>query len=149
MRIEIRHCESAVLARDLIYMMNGGVMDSDKVRSLEMMTGIGSDVWIGLMDEVPVCAWGLVPPSLISDRAYLWLYVTERIDEHKFIFIRTSQRVVEELRQRYDTIYGVCEVDNSRAIRWVKWLGAEFGAPSGRVVPFVINGTSSLGVAHG
>lgn len=149
MMVEIRHCSSGVLARDLIYMMNGGVMDTDKVRSLQMMTGVGSDVWIGLMDDVPVCAWGLVPPSMISDRAYLWLYATPKIDEHKFIFIRWSQRVVEDLRKRYDTIFGVCEAENARAIRWVRLLGANFGTQSGGLVPFVISGTAELGVANG
>lgn len=138
MQVEIRHCESAVYARDLISTMNGGVMDGDKLRSLEAMTGIGSDLWIGLINEVPVCAWGLVPPSLISDRAYLWLYVTEGVDEHKFIFVRWSQRIMADLRKRYPMIYGVCEVDNKRAIRWMKWLGAEFGYPGEAVIPFVI-----------
>lgn len=142
MQIEIRHCHSAIYARDLIYMMNGGVMDEDKLRGLEAMTGVGSDIWIGLIDEVPVCAWGLVPPTLISDRAYLWLYVTDKVEEHKFIFVRWSQRVMEELRQRYPTIYGVCEVSNSRAIRWMRWLGAEFGHPEAKVVPFVIHGVA-------
>src|SRR5438445_3810574 len=62
MQVEIRHCQSAAYARDLICEMNGGVMEADKLRSLEAMTGVGSDLWIGLIDEVPVCAWGLVPP---------------------------------------------------------------------------------------
>lgn len=140
MRVEIRHCQSAAYARDLINMMNGGVMDGDKLRSLEAMTGVGSDLWIGLFDDVPVCAWGLVPPSLISDRAYLWLYVTEAVEENKFIFVRYSQRVMEDLRKLYPTIYGVCEVGNARAIRWMHWLGAEFGYPTDAVIPFMIGG---------
>ena len=142
MQVEIRHCQSATYARDLICLMNGGVMDADKLRSLEAMTGVGSDLWIGLINEVPVCAWGLVPPSLISDRAYLWLYVTEGVEEHKFIFVRWSQRVMQELRKQYPTIYGCCDIHNSRAIRWMKWLGAEFGLPSDSVIPFVINGAA-------
>src|SRR2546422_670823 len=106
MQVEIRHCQSAAYARDLICLMNGGVMEPEKLRSLDAMTGVGSDLWIGLIDEVPVCAWGLVPPSLISDRAYLWLYVTDAVEANKFIFIRWSQRseerrVGKECRSRW------------------------------------------------
>jgi hypothetical protein len=138
MDVEIRHCESATMARDLISMMNGGLLDADKLRSLEAMTGVGSDLWIGLFDGVPVCAWGLVPPSLISDRAYLWLYCTEGVERNKFMFIRWSQRVMDELKQMYPKIHGVCEVSNPRAIRWMKLLGAEFSYPHDGIAPFVI-----------
>lgn len=129
---------SAGSARDLIIQMNGGVIDHGV---LNACTPAGSDLWVGYVDDTPVCAWGLVPPSILSDRAYIWLYASPLVDEYKFLFVRQSQRVMEELRQYYPHLYGVCNVNNARAIRWLQWLGAEFDPAIGTTLPFHIGAT--------
>jgi len=118
----------AARARDLILQMSGGVIDHEV---LYACTPASSDLWVGYVDGVPVCAWGLVPPSILSDRAYLWLFASERVDEHKFLFVRYSQRVMEHLKGLYPVLYGTCDLCNPRAIRWLQWLGAEFDPPVG------------------
>jgi hypothetical protein len=35
-----------------------------------------SDTWAGLVDEEVACVWGLIPPSILGDKAYLWLITT-------------------------------------------------------------------------
>lgn len=82
--------------------------------------------------------WGLIPPSLLSNRAYLWLLSTHIVQEHKFLFIRYSQRYVEEMLKVYDELYGDVLVGNDPAKKWLKWLGAEFGYPDRGRIPFVI-----------
>ena len=79
-----------------------------------------------LGDEI-ACVWGLIPPTLLSDTAYLWLLTTDIIAEHKFLFIRYSQLFIEHMLTKYPVIVGDCFVENASAIRWLKWLGAEFG----------------------
>jgi len=97
-----------------------------------------SAVWIGYDDNQVLGCWGVQPPSLLSERAYLWLYVTEHLKDNVFIFIRHSQRAVEAMLQEFSTLYGHTEVHNDRAIRWLKWLGAEFGPEYRGCVPFEI-----------
>ncbi len=126
--------------RQLILEMKGGVLDDNDLRALESCTAYASHLWAGYIRGRPVCAWGLVPPTLLSDRAYLWLYAAPAVEEFKFLFVRHSQMIMEEMREIYPVIYGVCEVDNPRAIRWLKWLGAEFGYPKATHVPFLIGG---------
>lgn len=94
--------------------------------------------WIGKIDGEYACVWGLIPPSLMSDQAYLWLFSWPIIEDHKFLFIRHSQLVMQEMLGVYSRITGHASVDATRSIRWLKWLGAEFGEPVGRFVPFVI-----------
>ena len=94
--------------------------------------------WIGKDDDEILCYMGLIPPTLLSDRAYLWLRTTEAMSEHVFVFVRYSQRVISEMLQDFPIIVGHCEVSAAKSIRWVQWLGAEFGAPEGRLVPFTI-----------
>lgn len=124
--------------RQLILEMKGGIIDDVDLKALESCTAFASHLWVGYINDRPVCSWGLVPPTLLSDKAYLWLYATPAVDDHKFMFVRHSQLVMEEMRTHYPSIYGVCEADNRRAIRWLKWLGAKFGPPFGAHIPFLI-----------
>lgn len=126
--------------RQLITEMLGGVLTDAQARSLDGCLGPTSNLWIGFVSGRPVCAWGLVPPTMLSDRAYLWLYASPLVDEYKFLFVRYSQRVVEDLRKHFPVIHGVCEITNPRAIRWLRWLGANFSDPTDGHVPFTIGG---------
>ena len=56
-----------------------------------------SSMWAGLVSGEFVCAWGLIPPTILSDRAYLWLYTKESIEPHEFLFIRYSQIAIQEM----------------------------------------------------
>ena len=95
-------------------------------------------VWLGMVDDKVACIWGLAPGSSISNRAYLWLLTTDIVTEHKFLFVRYSQRYVEEMLKQYPVLYGEAEINNEPAKRWLKWLGARFGEPNGRFIPFEI-----------
>lgn len=94
--------------------------------------------WAGWYDGEIACVWGLIPPTILSDRAYLWSLTTDLIEEHKFIFIRHSQRAIEILLDTYETIVGTTDAKDKRAVRWLKWLGAEFEPGDGGALNFVI-----------
>jgi len=97
-----------------------------------------SRTWLGTFDEKIVAAWGLIPPTLMSDRAYLWLFTTKHFDGHEFIFIRHSQRAVRAMLEEFPTIVGHGIVGADKSLRWLRWLGAEFSDPQGDFLPFTI-----------
>lgn len=92
----------------------------------------------GFIDGKFVAVWGVIPPTMVSDQAYIWVYTTMDLVGHEFVFIRNSQRMVEKFLKEFSTIVGVTEIDNKRAVRWLKWLGAEYGEPQDGYMPFVI-----------
>ena len=96
------------------------------------------EIYYGKVDGQVACVWGLIPPTLLSDQAYLWLLTTDIVAEHKFLFVRHSQRYVEEALKSFPNIVGDVIVGNDSAVRWLRWLGAEFAAPVGGRVPFTI-----------
>lgn len=97
-----------------------------------------SRVWLGSKDGLILASWGLVPPTLMSDTAYLWLFTTPHLRGHEFIFIRYSQRAVQEMLSEFSTIVGHTHSNNRQALRWLRWLGAVYGEPQGEVIPFTI-----------
>ena len=105
---------------------------------MEFCLKVSSMIYRGTVDGKVICIWGLVPSSLLSDRAYLWLYTTKEVEEHQFIFVRHSQRMIEEMLKQFDIIVGHAHIDAPRSIRWLKWLGATFSEPDGKRIPFVI-----------
>lgn len=113
-------------------------LEAGERKILESFMGLSSHIWIGLVDKKLICFWGLNPPTLLSDCAYLWMYTTPALDEHMFVFVRQSQIAIEKMLAEYQLIGGHAAVGNSRAIRWLKWLGAEFGEPVGKLIPFYI-----------
>ena len=96
------------------------------------------EVRYGMLDGEVACMWGLIPPTLLSEAAYLWLLTTDIVAEHKFLFVRHSQRYVEEALCTFPTIIGDVVAGNDQALRWLKWLGAEFLVPVDGRIPFTI-----------
>lgn len=98
-------------------------------------------MWAGRINGRLVCVFGVVPPTVIADTAYLWLWETDQVKGNEFIFVRKSQIVIRELLQRWPRLVGMCKCDAERSQRWLRWLGARLGEPRDGFVPFVIGGT--------
>jgi hypothetical protein len=107
-------------------------------RSLYYCVSMSWEWWVGSLDGEVCCVWGLIPPTLLSDKAYLWLLVTDVVDRHRFVFIRQSQIFIQKALDIYPLIVGHVEVGNDKAVRWLKWLGATFGEPEAKRIPFQI-----------
>jgi hypothetical protein len=107
---------------------------------LDYCQRLSGQAWAGYIDGRFICCWGLVPPSVFSNTAYLWMHFSsaETTWVDLFVFIRRSQIEIQRMLRRYETITGDCEITNDKALRWLRWLGAEFFAPHRGLRPFVI-----------
>lgn len=97
-----------------------------------------TELWVGMKDSELVCVWGLAPASLLSNQAYLWLYTLPALKGNEFLFVRHSQRAVEQMLERYSMIVGHTTAETEQVVRWLRWLGAKFGEPEGKFIPFTI-----------
>jgi len=130
---------SGAEAWDLIFPEFLAMLDSIQQETMRRTLGNSSHVWVGIEDGKILATWGVIPPTLLSDRAYLWMFHTSHLQKHVFIFVRHSQRMVQEALSLYPILVGHAVIDNDRAIRWLRWLGAEFGDPiQGKILPFEI-----------
>lgn len=96
------------------------------------------EVWVGYVEDEVACICGLIPPSIMSDRAYLWLLTTDLVQDHKFLFVRHSQRWLEDIMKRYEMVFGHVQNSNWQARAWLEWLGAKFGPSNGSERTFQI-----------
>ncbi len=115
----------------------GKVLSEREIEMLDHCQKLG-EVWIGYVDGHFVCCWGLIPPSFLSNQAYIWMWALESVP-HQFLFVRHSQIQVRKFLGRYASIIGHCKTGNTGAHRWLRWLGAEFNEPDGDLRTFVIN----------
>lgn len=136
MTVQIQVAQKVDIPRLLLQTKYATVPGAD--RTLGQCLVMSQAAWLGCVDEKVACLWGLIPPTLISNRAYLWLLTTELVNEHQFLFIRHSQRMVEVMLREYDLITGHVKAGEDRSIRWLRWLGAVFGDPQGQLIPFGI-----------
>lgn len=122
----------------LLSLTNGGSLDDKQLELIQWCQMMSGEMWTAWIGGDLVAIWGLIPPSLLSSQAYLWMHSTDAVREHTFLFVRHSQRMVERMLKHYEIIIGHCEVEAAHSRRWLRWLGAEFGSPSGPFVPFTI-----------
>ena len=123
-------------ARDIVKAID---FSSVEEKTMDYCLTMSTNVWAGFVDDRLACIWGVIPPSLMSNQAYLWLYTTDVIKEHQFLLVRHSQLVVDELLKEYSSIVGHVIMGSDKSFRWLKWLGARFGEPQGAGVPFRIS----------
>lgn len=126
---------SQIEARALIKEMS---FDEVGERTMDFCLLMSTVIWAGFINGGLACIWGVIPPTLLSNQAYLWLYTTDVIKGHEFILIRHSQLVMEEILDEYPSVVGHAIIGSSKSIRWLKWLGAKFGPPQGTAIPFRI-----------
>lgn len=119
-------------------LVKGIELDEIGRRTMDFCLLMSTVIWAGFIDGKLACIWGVIPPTLMSYQAYLWLYTTDAIKEHEFRLIRHSQMVIEEVLQEYESVVGHAIIGSDKSIRWLKWLGAKFGPPQGTAVPFRI-----------
>lgn len=130
-----KECDLSI--RDIIY--NSPVRDAPNAEEILRRCILRSEeVRYGYHDGSLACVWGLIPPTIMSDTAYLWLLTTNIATEHKFLFVRHSQRYIEEALKVYPRIVGDANASDESAKKWLRWLGAEFEPPFGGRMNFVI-----------
>ena len=102
---------------------------------------MSEDSWVAKLDGQVVVCWGVIPPSILSSMAYVWVVASNDIGKHphvKFLFIRYSQRILEIMLQKYESLYGFCFPHESESIKWLRHLGAKFEDPHGGKILFRI-----------
>jgi hypothetical protein len=121
MRVEIKRATNIDI-RDVIRRSPvAGIPNAEN--DLKRYLKVSIEAWTGLIDGEVVCVWGLISPTVLSNKGYLWLLTTDLVDKHPFTFVRHSQIIIRDLMKNLEYIEGHVMTNSDRSIRWLKWLG--------------------------
>lgn len=95
---------------------------------------LSTHAWTGFIDQEPVCMFGVSPRSLLSGRGFVWMIGTNGLDRHAREFLLGSRTEVARMRSLYNLLENHVDARNTKAIRWLRWLGFEIG-PARRYGP--------------
>lgn len=105
---------------------------ADDERKETINFGSRSDpLFVGMYGNQVICFVGFIPASLLSDVAYLWMYSTPAVVDHKVMVGRFGRRLIKAARERYPRICGHCS--DSRL--WLESLGATVTGNQFRIGP--------------
>jgi hypothetical protein len=80
-------------------------------------------------DFAPVCAWGVVPLSILGGQGQPWCLTTERMPVHKRLFARASRAWVVHMLADFPVLEGWMDGRHTAAARWLPWLGFRLDEP--------------------
>lgn len=78
-------------------------------------------------DGHAIAMFGLVPDTIIGDKAAVWLLGTEGIATVKKSFCSFSQKVIKYFIGQYPILYAQVDGRYKKTHRWLEWLGAKKG----------------------
>lgn len=58
-----------------------------------------------------------------------WLISTEHVEQHPREFLRVCKPEVQDMLVRHHTLINYVDARNTGAVRWLRWLGFDFGDP--------------------
>ncbi|BBF92841.1 phage protein Gp13 family protein [Blastochloris tepida] len=88
-----------------------------------------SACFTALVDGRPEIMFGVGDMDAASGIGCVWLLGTDAVDRHFRLFLRQSVEWLRKLLSRYSVLRNFVSDDNAVSKRWLRWLGAEFGAP--------------------
>lgn len=132
MKVEIFELKDPLSAR--IIGSLGPVLSSREAQMFDHAQSVGA-VYVATIDTRFVACWGIIPPTFMSDQAYLWFWGPPV--RFPMAVLRYSRQVIRAALERYPLLHGHCNC-GAASMRWMQWLGAEFGQPRGDLIPFEI-----------
>lgn len=83
-----------------------------------------SDVaMVAEVDGVPLCMWGIAPVCLLTGTAIPWMVGTKDLDAKAKVFLRYCREPLLEMFQGYDRLINYVDARNTKAIRWLRYMG--------------------------
>jgi hypothetical protein len=135
--IQIFHTDGSRL-HSLIYTEYLSMLPVDQQETMARSMQNSPDIWVGYNGPKIFALMGLIPPTVLSDRAYIWFWTTQYFAESKLGCLRMSRSCVADALLRYPVLVGHCATGATRSLRWMQWLGAKLGEPQGPITPFRI-----------
>lgn len=121
---------------DLIYVDHLATLSDNAREIMERSLRNSPEAWVAYHADELVAYCGVIPPTILSDTAYLWMYTTPNFAKHWLVCVRHSRELIADVLRCYPILVGHC---NENSAKWLRWLGAFVSAePQSGFIPFEI-----------
>lgn len=79
--------------------------------------------WTGLINDEPVCMFGVSRGTIAARIGSPWLLGTDALEMYQVPFLRRCRGYVSEMTEGFDTLINYVDARNAKSIRWLRWLG--------------------------
>lgn len=100
--------------------------------SLRTGLNISTQTWAGEVDGKVICICGVAPVQTMPESGAVWLISSEEMEQAPIQFLRLSKQVLRKMLGLYPHLFNFADVRNTRALRWLQWLGFSIHEP----IPF-------------
>ena len=109
-------------------------LEQDNLETCQLLMKQSYRVWLSYSAGQVGFFYGIIPDSLLSDRAYMWAWAGPGLKKYPITWARFSLTMIQNIRKEFPVIYGICSVD----VKWAKFLGAKIGPEVEGYPSFVI-----------
>jgi hypothetical protein len=96
------------------------------VRALSGSLERSAVAWTGMIDDRPVCMFGVSPIDILGGIGSPWLLGTDEIERCAVSFLRLNKRYVAQMLDLFPHLVNFVDARNKLSIKWLKWLGFRF-----------------------
>ena len=79
--------------------------------------------WTGLVNDEPVCVFGVSPTDILGGTGSPWLLGTDKVERYAVTFLRLNKKYVAKMLELFPHLVNYVDVRNETSIRWLRWLG--------------------------
>jgi len=103
---------------------------TDMKEALMNCLALSHESWVWVVDDEPICVFGVSPGSYLTKQGIPWLLATEKLNENIHSFIINSKIIVDYWKTKWDLLYNYVDASNEASIRWLKYLGFTIDEPA-------------------
>jgi len=82
---------------------------------------------IGYIFDEMAALIAVIPVNMIEDRYAILFLTTPVVDKNPVIFLRRTKQSFAKLAETYSTLETYVDLSYNEAVKWLEWLGADFG----------------------
>lgn len=83
--------------------------------------------WTAFFDGIPVAMFGVAPAVLLGGYGLPWMVGTVELDRHAYTIMRHCRGPLGRMLGAFGHLVNFVDARNTKAIRWLKRLGFQFG----------------------
>ena len=113
---------NATVRRVEMYEVDGLPIPSADLADIQRAAGLSDPILRGDYRGHLLAVLGFIPPTLLADDAYLWMWSGPDVAQFPYVVGRWGYRVISAALVRYPRLVGHC---NRNSAHWLRRLGAE------------------------